>query len=136
MRTARACFVLAGVSLLSAASLAFAQTLYEDQYCFSTPVPACFGQCGCDINQLEAHDVCDPSRPAAGQTEVAYEECVDRPTLMCESPANGCEGVVYNCDCLLCQPTNGVCPTCPPGPDTCRTTSKTGCGKSYGCITG
>lgn len=66
MKLAHLCFVIAGVSALSAASLSLAQVTYPNEWCFSTPRSACQNLCGCPIENTPT-DFCSGGLPPNGQ---------------------------------------------------------------------
>lgn len=147
MKMAHVCFVVAGLSALSAATLSLAVT-YQDQWCYWTPVSACNNPCGCPIGNTPT-DFCSGGVPPNGYTEVTMFFCISsNPGVTCTSPdpQNYCGGSVVSCvnkdgtTCSCCG--NGVTPPCYNMncgwwcTQPCQATTKPGaCGAYYGCTT-
>jgi hypothetical protein len=147
MKMAHACFVAAGLSALSAASLSLAQT-FQNQMCFGTPVPVCKNQCGCPIS-TSPFDFCLGAIPPQGATEITFYYCTSFSGFTCTSPDPGsyCGGKVV--DCVIVNQNNTVtpCGCCGYGavpscngdcgwwcPDPCIVTDKPdACFQYYGC---
>lgn len=85
MTVARTCFILAGISLFSAVGVVFAQTQYQDQYCFSTPVSWNSVYCGCPIPNTP-NDLCASDIPVPNQSWRTDYYCVTRQTETCTAP--------------------------------------------------
>lgn len=145
MKLAHLCFVVAGVSALSAASLSLAQVTYPNEWCFSTPRSACQNMCGCPIPNTPS-DFCSGGLPTQGLDTFPYFYCASSSNnFTCTSPTTYCGGSVVSCvddngiPCSCCgygvfPPCNGKCGWWCAQP--CKDTDKDGaCGGSYGCTT-
>ena len=121
MRIAHMYSVVAVAAALSAAGLALAQIQYQDQFCFSTPVPYCSNQCGCPIGNTPT-DFCIGTFPSDGPpgSEATYYYCMSQTGATCTAPNLSCGGAVLNCvdpktgtACGCCG--GGTNPPCPYG---------------------
>lgn len=131
MRIARACFILAGISGVSAAGVVLAQTTYQNQYCFPTPVPWNSVFCGCPVANI-ANDLCASDVPVPGETTRTYYSCIDQAQMTCTAPHKFCGGKVWQCSCYTCEGSyNNGCTS-----QACNPTDKFGfCGQFWGCTT-
>ena len=123
MRVAQVCFVVAGISALSAAGVAVAQVQYPDQLCFGTPVPQCQSQCGCPIPNA-TWDFCSGAFPPGGGSTVTYYYCTPSSGFTCTAPNKSCGGVVVNCSTNIDPQTGngtpcGCCGQVPPPNPAC-----------------
>lgn len=126
MRVASVCFILAGLSAISAAGMALAVT-YPAQRCFSTPTNmGC--SCGCPIpNTL--NDLCYACLTDLGQPSNIYYYCVSDSTTTCTAPTYYCSGKVYQCPNCTCMGNWSGC-----NPGQCNDTDKPDyCTQYYGC---
>lgn len=149
MKISHVFFIVAAVSALFAASFSLAQVTYQNQWCFSTPVPVCQNQCGCPIPNTGS-DFCLNGVPLIGQNEVAYYYCTSAsPGFTCTAldPTRHCGTIVLNCStpdpnggdpipCGCCG-VNAI-PNCMNNCWNCtgpciRTNKPNFCGQSYGC---